>query len=138
VRVGRGDGGHGLAPVQHLAAGQAVAAQVVQLDRAFAQVGDAVAGVGQVGGGDDRLDARRLKRLADLDAADDAVGVRAAEDAAVQEARHGEVGAVQGAAGNLVGAVVADGAGANDLVFHGRDQGLGVRSQQNGGRNAMV
>ena len=67
-----------------------------------------IAGVRQIGGGDDGLDAGQRRGLAGVDAHDAGVGVRAAQDAAVQQAGRGEVGAVERAAGDLVRAVVAD------------------------------
>ena len=73
--------------------------------------------------GDDCLDAGQRQRFADVDAADVGVGVRAAQDAAVQEARQLQVGAVEGTAGHLIDAVVANGARADHLVFVGRAHG---------------
>ena len=49
VRADGGDGGDGVALVQHLVRRQAVAAQVPEVDGPFAQLGDAVARIGQVG-----------------------------------------------------------------------------------------
>ena len=80
-------------------------------------VGDAVGGRREVGGGDDGLDAGQRQRLRGVDALDDGVGVRAALDAAVEHAGQADVGAVLGAAGDLVGAVGPDRAGADDLVL---------------------
>src|SRR5262249_31361110 len=119
VRADRGDGGDGLALVVDLVARQAVAAEVPQVDRPFAQLRDLVAGVGEVGGGDDGLDAGQGEGLADVDLLDAAVRDGAAQDAAVQQARHLHVGAVNGPTRDLVHAVVADGARADDLEIHG-------------------
>ncbi len=95
VRVDGGDGGDGVALVEHLVAGQAVAAQVAQVDGPLAQLGDLVAGVGKIGGGDDRLDAGQRQGLADVDVPDAAHGHGAAQDAAVQQAGHLHVGPVE-------------------------------------------
>src|SRR5262249_26253913 len=91
-----------------------------QVDGALAQLGDAAAGVGQVRGGDDRFDAGQAEGLFDADAADKGVGVGAAQDAAGEQAGQLDVGTVNGPAGDLVEAIVADGTGADDLVpgFH--------------------
>ena len=45
------------------------------------------------------------------------MGMRTAEDLAVEQARQAHVGPVHRSAGDLIDAVVADGAGADDFVL---------------------
>ena len=71
--------------------------------------------LGEVGGGDDRLDAGQRRAPCGVDRHDPRMRVRAAHDLAPQHAGHGHVGAVRGAAGHLVDAVGTDRAGADDL-----------------------
>ena len=110
-----GDGGDGVAFVEHFVACQTIAAQVREVDGSLAQFGDFVAGVGEVRRRDDGLHAGQSGGLAGVDAAEVGMGMRAAQDAAVQQAGHLHVGAEDGPAGDLVHAVVTDGTGADDL-----------------------
>jgi hypothetical protein len=112
---GGGDGGDRMAVVQHLVARQQVLGEVLGVDRRFARLGDAGRRQRHTVTDDHRLDARQRPRLVGVDRADARVGVRAAQHAAPQHPRQREVCAVIGAAGHLVGAVVADGPGTDDL-----------------------
>src|SRR5262249_15429323 len=125
VRADGGDGGDGLALVMHLAARQAVAAQVLEVDGALAQLGNAVAGVHEIGAGDDGFHPGHRQRRAGVDALDDAVRNVTGENAPVQQAGQLDVGPVDGPASYLVDAVVANRAGADHLVAVG---GTHVRS----------
>ena len=62
------------------------------------------------------MDAGKGEGTAGVDATDAGVGVGAAEDFAVQHAGQVDVGGITGAAHDLVGAVVAYGASADDAV----------------------
>ena len=93
VRVclgGRGDGGDGVAVIEHLVAGEQV---VVEPLSAEAEVRP----VRKVGGGDDRQHTRHGFGGGRVDGADACVGVGTPHDLAVQHSRHGVVGAEIGA-----------------------------------------
>ena len=67
--------------------------------------------VGKLGkfiAGYDCLDARKRQRLVDIDRFDPGVSVRAAQDLAVKHPGKTVIGAVLGASGDLVNAVMAD------------------------------
>jgi len=86
MRAGCGHGGHGVPLVEHFILGQAVAAQMEQVNHAgLAQVGDLVDEVGEVVVRDHGEHAGHLEGLAGIDRLDAGVRVRAAEDLAVRE-----------------------------------------------------
>ena len=124
VVVGRGDGGHGVALVEHLVRGDHVVQHPVELGRALAGVDHFVGGAGEIGVGDHGEHAVERFGLGRVDADDSRVRVRAAQDAAGEHPRQVQVGAVLGRAGDLVHAVVPDRAGADDVVLFGF-RGLG-------------
>jgi hypothetical protein len=95
-------------------------AEVPEVDGPLAQLGDLVGVLGQISRGHDRLDAGQAEGLAGVDLADGGVGVGTAQDTAVQQAGHLEVGAVEGPAGDLVHAVVTDRSRADHLVWRSR------------------
>ncbi len=94
--VDRRDRRDRLAAIAHLVARQRMLAA---RDRQHAE------GLVAVGAGDDRLHARQLRSLRDVDLDDLAVRIRAAEDAARQHARLQNVGGVLGAARHLLRSV---------------------------------
>ena len=115
-------GGDGVPDVEH-----AVAREHVVRAPDFAGVLRAVALRGrEVGVGDDGAHAGMGFGAAAVDAEDAGVGVGAAQDRAGQHAGQAHVGAVLGPADDLVDAVMADGACANDLVsgLFGGDHGV--------------
>ena len=121
-----GNCGDGVALVEGLLGGQTVVAQELGVDhRAFAQVQHAPAGLRQVGGGGDGVDPGHGLGLAGVDALDAGMGVGAAQDLAVQHAGEIDVGSVLRPPGDLVGAVVAKRAAANDAVALGGGGSLG-------------
>ncbi len=61
-RRDRGDGGDRMAVIQHLAARHAVARQVAEIHRPFADKCLFRGDLGEIGGGDDRLDAGQRQR----------------------------------------------------------------------------
>ena len=111
------DGGHGgdrLAAIAHPVARQRM---LGARDRQHAE------GLVAIGAGDDRLHARQLRRLGNVDVENFGVRIGAAEDAPGEHARRDKIGGVFGASGNLFRAVdhrhvVADGMRRHDLV-HG-------------------
>ena len=111
----RGHRGDRVALVQRLAARHAVARQVAEIHRTFADERLFRRDVREVGGGDDGLHAGELQRLAGVDRDDAGVRVRRALHLAPQHAGHHHVGAELRAAGDLVHAVGTDRPGADDL-----------------------
>ena len=112
----RGDRGNGMPHVQSLFARHDIAAEKAVVDRsAFLLVDELCRRFGEVGGGNDRVDARQRERAAGVDAANVGVGVRAANHLRVQQTRHGGIGGVSGASRNLVHAVVPHGPRPHDL-----------------------
>ena len=119
-RGGRGDGGDGVALVEHLLARHDVARHVPEIH------GDALGTdvvellVGKVLGGHHRLHALQLLRLRRVDGADARVRVRRAQHLAPQHAGQGEIGAVLGGARHLRHAIGTHRARAYDLqLFFG-------------------
>jgi hypothetical protein len=108
VLVDGGDGGDALADEADAAAGE---------DGHVAQEG-AVDSAVDVLAGDDRVDAGEGRGGGGVDAADESVGVGAVEHLAPEDAGQGEVGGVDGAPGDLVGALDARRRLADDLVDH--------------------
>ncbi len=110
-----GDGGDGVALVERLVAGHAVAREVAEVHRAFADERLLVGDLGEVGGGHHGAHAGELFRLRGVDGEDAGMRVRAALDLGPQHPRQRHVGAELGAAGDFIDAVGADRAGADDL-----------------------
>ena len=111
-----GNRGDGMPAVQGLIRGQHVVAQVFEPGRAFAEIDHLVAGIGQISARENGLDPGQgsgFRRVYGLDAR---MGVGRAQDLSVEQAGQPGVGAVNGAPSDLVNAVVADGAGADDFV----------------------
>ena len=105
---GRGDGGDGMSVIKRLLAGEDVLAHVAKA---------LIAGIRQVGLGDNGLDARHGQGAGDIDRPDAGMGVRAAQDHAVQHARRAHVGAVLRLAGDFLDTVGTPGPGADDAEF---------------------
>ena len=112
---GRGDRGDGVTLVQRLAARHAVARQVAEVHRPFADERLFRGDVGEVLGGHHRLHAGQLQRLGRIDRHDAGMRMRRALHLAPQHAGHHHVGAELRAAGDLVHAVRTDRAGADNL-----------------------
>ena len=110
--AGGGDAGDGVALVEDFIAGQHVVA-----GEAHTLVGVVHPGDGQVVDGNDGLDAGVRLGLGGVDGLDAGMGVGAAQDGPVEQAGHLEIAAVLGPAGNFVGAVVPDGAGAYHVII---------------------
>ena len=102
--VGRGDARHRMTFIEHLVAGHHIAQHVAQIRIALLEV---VAG-------DDGLDARQGQGLGDVDGADPRMGMGAAQDLADEHGGGRHVGAELGPARDLVQAVRAQGARADD------------------------
>ena len=115
-RRGRGDGCHRMAVVEHLVARQAVARQVAEVHRTFADKGFLRRDRRKVLRSDDGFDAGQGAGLLGVDGHDAGMGVRAALDFAPQHPRHHHVGAEIGLPGHFVDPVRADRAGADDLL----------------------
>ena len=120
VRCTGRHGGDSVTDIEHLVAGQGIVAQVLEIHRAFAQSGGAILCLSEVVGGHYGIDAGQRLGAAGVDGADPGVGVRAAQDLAVQEARQVHVGAKLRAAGGLVCGVIPGWSGADDSVWLGR------------------
>ena len=105
--AGRGHGGNGMAVIEHLLARHDVARQVASRRprRQFREIVPR----------DHRLHARQGLRLRRVDRLQDRVRVRAPEDLAEQHAGQNQVGAELGAPGHLVGPVLLDRVGPDDL-----------------------
>ena len=112
-----GDTGYGVAPVQGLVGGEYVVAQPLEAGgRAFAHIHHALGVSGEVGVGHHGEDAFERLGLRGIYILYVGVGVRAADDVAVEQSRGVVVRAVQRASGNLVGPIVADGTSADHVV----------------------
>ncbi len=120
MRTGRGDGGDRMAVVEHFVVREDIHRQVHRVDDHLAGLLELVLGLRQILAGDDRLDAGELERLVDIDRFDIRVRVRAAQHLAVQHAGERIVGAVLGAAGNFVNAVVPNRTGADNFEIASR------------------
>ena len=107
LRDGRNRGNR-VALIQCLVARHAVAREVAEIHRPFADERLFRRDIGKVGGGDDGAHARQLQRLARIDRHDARMRVRRALHLAPQHARHHHVGAEHGAAGDLVHAIRTD------------------------------
>ena len=114
----RGDGGDGVTVIEGLIARHDVGGQVAEIDLRLAG-GEELGAVerGEIGRGDDRLDARRRLGFRRVDGEDAGMRVRAAHHRAVQHAGKVEVGAEARAPGDLVDAVGANRPRADDAVF---------------------
>ena len=111
-----GDGGDGVAVVQHLLARHHAARDVAEVDHQLAGGGDQDGHVGEIVAGDDGLDAGQLLGGRGVDRADARVRVRGAQHLADELAGQVDVGGVAGAAGDLVDGVgPLVGIGADDL-----------------------
>ena len=119
VRAGGGHRGHDVAVVEHLVAGHAVARNMLRVDGQLAHHGGAGADVGHIVSSDDGLHPGQGRGRGGVDGLDGGVGVRTAQHLAVQQTGRVDVRAVFGPTGDLVDAVVADRARADDfeLVF---------------------
>ena len=118
VRVVRRDGGYGVSLVERLMAGEDVGLQVVQRGNLFAQIQGGVFDIREIVECHHREHAVERFGGGCVYGSDMRVGVRATQHLAVQQSGGVEVGAVESAAGYLVSAVVADGAGADHVVVH--------------------
>jgi len=116
LRGGRGHRGDGMAVIERFLACHHVARHVAQVRLHLAGGHDLVGLLGEVLGGDDRLDPMQGLGLRRVNRLDPSVRVRAAEDLADELARHVEVGAEPRTARHLVGAVRAVGASSDPLV----------------------
>src|SRR5216683_406393 len=92
-------------------------------------------GLRKIGAGDYREDARQLERLLVIDRINTGVGVRTAQNLAVQHPREGVVGAVLGAPCYFVDPVMPDRTSTDDLetiawrfIGNGHDQPPSVRT----------
>jgi len=119
VVVDGGDTHYRLANVEGLVTGEDVVALV-------APVGLVRAGLGEVGGGYDGADAFEGLGAGGVDGLDVGVGVGATQDLAVKEVRGLVVCAVARSAGDLVGAVMADRPGADNIEFLVNEYDVGV------------
>jgi len=120
MRAGCGDGGDRMAVVQDLVVRKDIHRQVHRVDRHLAGLLELVLGLRQILRRDDSLHAGQLERLVDVDRFDIRVRMRAAQHLAVQHARERVVGAVLGAAGDFVDAVMPNRARADNLEIAGR------------------
>jgi hypothetical protein len=111
-----------MALVEHLVAGDDVLADMADVHRRLAHRQLEVAETREVLAGDDRLHALQRFGALGVDRDDPGMGVRAAQDLAVQHPGDLVVRAVIGAAGDLVDAVRADRAGADNGELRGRDR----------------
>ncbi len=114
------DGRHrrdGVSLVERLVVGQAIGAQVGQVNRALAQVGDLVLQIRKIGRRDHRTHAGQLFSRRSVDTLDPRVGVRAAQDLAVHRAVQLHVRSVNRPPGHLVRSVVPNRPRADDLVL---------------------
>jgi hypothetical protein len=106
--AGRGHGGDGVAVVEHLVAGQHVAGEIPEVERGLGALGCLGGEIGKVGRGDDRLHPLDRERGLHVDGADPCVGVRAAQDLAVEHAREAQVRAEGRSPRHLVDAIRPD------------------------------
>ena len=107
LRDGRNRGNR-VSLIKCLVARHAVAREVAEVHRPFADERLFRWNIGKVVGGDDRAHAWQLQRLARIDRHDARMRVRRALHLAPQHARHHHVRAEHGAAGDLVHAVGTD------------------------------
>ena len=112
------DGGHGGDRLAAIADPVARQRMLGAGDRQHAE------GLVAIGAGDDRLHARNLRRLGNVDLENFGVRIGAAEDARGEHSRRGKIGGVFGASGDLLRAVdhrhvAADGANRHDLIHGG-------------------
>ena len=110
-----GDGGYRVAFVQRFVPRQAVARQVAEVHRTFADECFLIGDVGKILRRHHGLHTRQLFRLAGVDRQDLRMGVRRAQHLAPQHAGHAHVGAELGGAGHLLHAVRTHRTTANDL-----------------------
>jgi len=106
VRVDGRHRGHGVPAVEHLARGEHVAADVAERNLALAQIDHAIGTLREIAGGHYGFDALQFLGSRDVDAEDAGVGVRAAQNMAMKQARSLEISAVERPSGHLVGAVM--------------------------------
>ena len=117
MRTDGGHGGHGMSLVKDLARGQGVGGDVADIHTRLADVGHAVHGLHQVIGRGHGPHTLQLHRLRRIDILDTGVRMGAAQQLAVEHVSRSYIGAVHGAARDLVLAIVTDRTGADDLVF---------------------
>ena len=125
MRVDSGHAGNGLADVEDLIAGQDIVSQILERCGPFTNVHDLVPGPGEIPGGSHSLDTGQRLGPGGVDGPDTGVGMGAAEDLSVEQARGLEVGAVQSAARDLIGSIVANGSGADHIELLGRQDYVG-------------
>ena len=113
MRVDGCDCGDGMAPVEYLVPGKNVLADGDALARDLRNRGHR----GEVCGCNDSLDIGMRLSPAGVDGLDASVRVGAAQHLAMKQAGEDHVGAIEGAAGHLVHAVVPHRARADDLVI---------------------
>ena len=117
VGAGGGDGGDGVALVQHLVRGEDVVADVLHAgEDVLTDLCQRIGHLCQVGRRGDRPDVWVGLGLAGVDGRDAGVGVGAAQHLAVQHPLEPHVGAVERLAGDLVHSVVPDRTRADDFV----------------------
>ena len=115
-RRDRGDRGHRVPVIERPLAGHAVAREIAEVHRPFADKRLLRGDRREVLPGDHRLDPGERLGLCGVDRQDAGVRVRAALDLAPQHAGHHHVGAEIGAARDLVDPVGADRAGPDDFL----------------------
>ncbi len=125
VGVDSGHRRHGMALVEHLVAGQDVVALELETLVSVAELLAGEGGEGKVPCRHHRLDAGVSLGLAGVDGLDAGMGVGAAQDFTMQQAGELDVGAVLGASGDFIHTVGPDGALADDLVLHLREDYVG-------------
>ena len=96
---------------------QHIGTEVPHVDRAFAEFDDSVALLRQIGVRHDRPHAGQCFRLGRVDRLNIRVSVRAAKHRPVEQSGQLGVGAVSGAAGDFIDAVVTDRSSSDDFVF---------------------
>ncbi len=126
VGIDGGNGCDGVAAVEGLLAGQDVVERFLDVDGALTELLHLVLGAREVLRRDYGEHAGVLLGFAGVDGEDARVSVRAAKDAAVNQARQMDVGAVLGAASYLLHAVRADRSGTDDFVLRLFDGGHGL------------
>ena len=132
VKAGGGYGGHGVPLVQRLLIGQAVPAHKPYVpDLPLANVGRFIGDLHKVLGGHHSLYARQLHRLARVYGLDPGVRMGAPENLAIEKSGEVDVGSVAGATRDLVQTVVANGPGANHVVFLVRKNDVRLVIQHN-------
>ena len=114
------DRAHGrdrVARVEHLVRGQRVLGDLAHINGGFADVRELIHGLDQVVGRGHGAHSVEREGLGGVDRDNLGVGVRAAQDLAVEQARQAHIGSVHRGTGDLIDAVVANGAGADDFVL---------------------